>query len=168
MFRRQLLNSFLPLTVLVLAAGQGFAEDFAKTRYSGVSRVVVFADVHGAYEDLTGILRQAGIIDAQGDWSGGDSYLVSLGDILDRGPRSREVLDLLMSLQAGAGETGGKVLLALGNHEIMNLTGDWRYVSEQEIAEFANDETVEQREAAYANYRRRQGLASSSDKMTEA
>ncbi len=168
MLRRQLLNSFLPLTVLVLAAGQAFAEDFAKTRYSGVSRVVVFADVHGAYEDLTGILRQAGIIDAQGDWSGGDSYLVSLGDILDRGPRSREVLDLLMSLQAGAGETGGKVLLALGNHEIMNLTGDWRYVSEQEIAEFANEETVEQREAAYADYRRRPGQAPSSDQQTEA
>ncbi|MCZ6537621.1 MAG: metallophosphoesterase [Gammaproteobacteria bacterium] len=168
MLRRLLLNSFLHLAILVLATGQAFAKDNAETRHSGVSRVVVFADVHGAYENLTAILRQVGIIDERNNWSGGDSYLVSTGDILDRGPRSREALDLLMSLQTQAGKTGGRVLLALGNHEMMNMIGDWRYVSEQEIAGFADDETVEQRQAAYASYRRQPGQEALSDDQAQA
>ncbi|MEE8107587.1 MAG: metallophosphoesterase [Gammaproteobacteria bacterium] len=181
MLRRLLLNSFLHLAILALAVGQAIAADNEKAgnsdvpgfvvladarlqyRHSGVSRVVVFADVHGAYADLTRILRQTGIIDEQNKWTGGDSYLVSLGDILDRGPRSREALDLLISLQAEAGEAGGKVLLALGNHEVMNMTGDWRYVSAQEIAGFADDETLQQRQAGYASFRRQPGQASLSD-----
>ena len=52
MLRRLLLNSFLHLAILVLATGQAFAKDNAETRYSGVSRIVAFADVHGAYENL--------------------------------------------------------------------------------------------------------------------
>ena len=106
----------LHLAIVVLAVGHASAEDNTEARYSGVSRVVAFADVHGAYADLTRILRQTGIIDEQNNWTGGDSYLVSLGDILDRGPRSREALDLLISLQADAGEAGGTVLFALGSH----------------------------------------------------
>ncbi|TDJ12079.1 MAG: hypothetical protein E2O64_02265, partial [Gammaproteobacteria bacterium] len=186
MLRRLLLNSFLHLAVLALAVGQAIAADNAKagnsdvpgfvvladarlqTRYSGVSRVVVFADVHGAFADLTRILQQTGIIDDRNNWSGGDSYLVSLGDILDRGPRSREALDLLISLQAEAGEAGGKVLFALGNHEVMNMTGDWRYVSAQEIAGFADDETLQQRQAGYANFRRQPGQASLADDQAKA
>lgn len=181
MLRRLFLNSLLHLAILALAVGQAIAADNENTgnsdvpslvavadarlqyRYSGVSRVVVFADVHGAYANLTRILRQTGIIDAQNKWTGGDSYLVSLGDILDRGPRSREALDLLISLQAEAGKAGGKVLLALGNHEVMNMTGDWRYVSAQGIAEFAGDENLQQRQAGYASFRRQPGQASLSD-----
>ena len=79
--RRLILNPFLHLAILALVAGQAFAEDNSEARYSGVSRIVVFADVHGAYQDLTRLLRQTGIIDADGNWSGGNSYLVSLGDL---------------------------------------------------------------------------------------
>lgn len=168
MTRRPLLNPFLHLAIMALAVGQAIAEDNAEARYSGVSRVVVFADVSGAYEDMASILRQTDIIDDEGNWSGGDSYLVSLGDIVDRGPASRAALDLLMSLQTQAGKAGGKVLLALGNHEVMNMIGDWRYVSEQEIAEFAGEETVAQRQAAYANYQRQRDQATLSSDQTRA
>ena len=161
--RRLLLNRFLHLVVLALVASQAIAGNNADARYSGVTRVVVFADVSGAYEDMASLLRQTGIIDDDGNWSGGDSYLVSLGDIVDRGPASRAALDLLMSLQTEAGKAGGKVLLTLGNHEVMNMTGDWRYVSEREIAEFADEETLEQRQAAFANFRRQRDQPQLSD-----
>ena len=39
-------------------------------------------------------------------WHGGDSHLVSTGDLLDRGPGSREVLDLLMRLEPEAQKAG--------------------------------------------------------------
>jgi hypothetical protein len=100
-------------------------------------RVVAFGDVHGAFAELTALLEQARLIDESLDWQGGTTHLVSLGDLLDRGDDSRRVLDLLMKLEGQAAAAGGRVHVVLGNHEVMNLTGDLRYVSAGEFAAFA-------------------------------
>ncbi len=125
-------------TLLTVPAAQTWsaaAQD--AERWSGVARVVAFGDVHGAYRELVSLLQQAGVIDAQLHWSGGATHLVSLGDLLDRGPDSRAVMDLLMRLETEAPKSGGFVHIVLGNHEVMNLTGDLRYVSAAEYAAFA-------------------------------
>ena len=119
-------------------------------RHAGVSRVVAFGDVHGAYSQLTELLRATGIVDANLAWSGDDAHLVSLGDLLDRGADSRAVMELLMRLQTEAVAAGGRVHVVVGNHELMNLTGDLRYVSAGEYAAFAADETAAMRDEAYA------------------
>jgi Calcineurin-like phosphoesterase len=106
-------------------------------RHEGVRRVVAFADVHGAFDALTARLRAVGIVDGSLRWSGGDAHLVSLGDLVDRGPDSRKVLDLLMRLEGEARAAGGAVHVLLGNHEVMNVVGDLRYVSAAEYAAFA-------------------------------
>ena len=116
-------------------------------------RIVSFADVHGAEAELAALLRETGIIDADGNWSGGDTHLVSTGDLLDRGPGSRKVLDLLMRLQEQAPRNGGAVHVVLGNHEMMVASGDTRYVSAAEYAAFAGEETPAGREALFASYR---------------
>jgi calcineurin-like phosphoesterase family protein len=118
------------------------------------ARVVAFADVHGAYKDWTTLLQEVGVIDADFNWSGGKTHLVSLGDLLDRGPGSRKVVELLMKLDKQAERAGGAVHLVLGNHEVMNMTGDLRYVSAAEFAAFAGDETQAERDALYAQYQR--------------
>ena len=71
-------------------------------RWSGVARVVAFGDVHGAYDQLVAVLESEGVVDAALNWSGGTTHLVSVGDLLDRGPKSRAVMDLLMRLQRQA------------------------------------------------------------------
>ncbi|HEY8520971.1 MAG TPA: metallophosphoesterase [Gammaproteobacteria bacterium] len=116
------------------------------------SRVVVVADVHGAYDELVGVLRATGIVDASLAWSGGDAVLVSLGDLLDRGYASRRVMDLLMRLEREAAAAGGSVYVLLGNHEAMNLLGDLRYVSAAEYAAFAAEEPPAVRAAEYERY----------------
>ena len=63
-----------------------------------------------AIDELVGLLRESGIVDAQEHWAAGDTHLVSLGDLLDRGADSRRVMDLLMRLQAEASAKGGQVL----------------------------------------------------------
>lgn len=118
--------------IAALAAQPGWAE----SRFEA-SRVVAFGDVHGAYGALAGLLRQTGIIDASGTWQGGTTHLISLGDLLDRGPEARQVLDLLRRLQGEAAAAGGAVHVVLGNHELMNLTGDFRYASAAQQAAFA-------------------------------
>jgi Calcineurin-like phosphoesterase len=121
-------------------------------RFKEAHRVVAFADVHGAYPELVELLQATGLIDADLHWAGGATQAVSLGDLLDRGPDARRVLDLVMRLQDEARTAGGAVHVVLGNHELMNLIGDWRYVSAADYASFAADETAKERETAYAEF----------------
>ena len=139
--RTLILSSRLTLIALVavIAAWHAAAVAADQTwRWNGIERVVAFGDVHGAYRELVALLQQTRIIDADLHWSGGATHLVSLGDLVDRGPDSRAVMDLLMLLEAEAPRAGGHVHLVLGNHEAMNLTGDARYVSDAEYASFAD------------------------------
>src|SRR5687767_8705865 len=69
-------------------------------------RIVAVGDVHGAYDRFVAVLRQAGLIDARQRWSGGRAILVQTGDVLDRGPDSRRVLDLLRRLEGEAVRAG--------------------------------------------------------------
>ncbi|MEM7218172.1 MAG: metallophosphoesterase [Pseudomonadota bacterium] len=125
------------------------------------STIIAIGDVHGAFAEFEALLRGIGLIDAEHRWRGGDTKLVSLGDLLDRGPDSRRVMDLLRDLQAQAPAAGGQVHVLLGNHEAMNLIGDLRDVSAAEFAAYANDEPTTaasappvDRPVGYAEHRR--------------
>ena len=139
------------ILILCIVPGAGAASEYD---IQTSSRVVAFGDVHGAYDDWTALLRELGVIDGNNNWAGGDTHLVSLGDLIDRGPGSRQVVELLMRLDQQAEAAGGAVHLVLGNHEVMVMTGDLRYVSAAEYAAFADDETPAEREALWSDYRR--------------
>jgi hypothetical protein len=132
----------------------------ATASWTGVERVVAVADVHGAYEELTALLRSTGVVDAQLRWAGGRTHLVSLGDLLDRGAETRKVMDLLMRLQGEAAAAGGRVHVVLGNHEAMNVLGDLRYVDAEEYAAYATDEDSAERTRQRTEFlARQQGTA---------
>jgi len=78
-------------------------------------------DVHGALDKLRALLEGAGLIGADGSWTGGAAHLVFLGDYLDRGPDGLGVVRLVRALEAGARGAGGQVTALLGNHEVMFL-----------------------------------------------
>src|SRR5215468_9725304 len=106
---------------------------------AATERVVAIADIHGDMDAFVGILQRAQLIDPSRRWSGGRATLVQTGDFLDRGPKAREVMDLLMSLPKEAPRQGGRVIVLMGNHEAMNIYGDLRYVTNNDYASFAND-----------------------------
>jgi len=141
MLRRSLLVLLVLLPLPAIAADEWHVE--------GVDRVVAISDVHGAFEAMVATLGRAGVLDETLSWSGGTTHLVIVGDLLDRGPRSRDVLDLLMKIEAEAASAGGLVHVLIGNHESMNMIGDLRYVSAEEYAAFAGDETPEERQKWY-------------------
>ncbi len=115
-------------------------------------RAIAVADVHGAFDRFAGILREAGVIDGDDRWSGGRTTLVQLGDVTDRGIRVREVLDLLMALEAQAPRSGGRVVALLGNHETMNMTRYLRDVSTDVYPAFADERSESRRRDAYRRY----------------
>ena len=116
------------------------------------SRVVAVGDVHGDLDALVSILQKAGIIDDQRRWSGGNATLVQTGDILDRGAQDRQVMDLLMELEQEAPKGGGRVVVLLGNHEMMNIMGDLSYVAPAVYNSFVDGESEQRRQKAYQDY----------------
>jgi len=122
-------------------------------QFSDVERIVAVSDVHGAYDALVQTLQAADVIDADLAWSGGKTHFVITGDLLDRGSESRRVMDLIIRLEHEAPLAGGRVHQLLGNHEVMNLIGDLRYVVNEEYAAFLDIESVEEREFWYQRFR---------------
>ena len=136
------------------------AAEPGQVSFTGVEKVVAFADVHGAYDDLTGLLKATGMVDAGLKWSGGRTHLVSTGDLLDRGKDSRKVMDLLMRLQGEAAAAGGQLHVTLGNHEAMNLLGHVRDVAPGELEAYAAEEPAGERERMRATWIERNGADS--------
>jgi hypothetical protein len=114
---------------------------------------VAIGDIHGAYDGLVSILRATDLIDDDNQWTGGTATLVQTGDIVDRGPDVRKVLDLLMDLEQQAEEQGGKVLVLMGNHEAMTLLRDYQEVTPEILAAFADEGSGELRDAAFQEWR---------------
>ena len=139
------------LAVLVLAAAWLLTAG-ATTPPDSAARIVVVGDVHGDFNDFCTILQKAGLIDEQRHWVGGEATLVQLGDLIDRGPKVREVLDLMMSLEEQAPKAGGRVVALMGNHEEMNMIGDLRYVTAENFASFADGDSEKRQKAAYQEY----------------
>ena len=70
--------------------------------------VYAVSDVHGGYDRLVALLALHGVISSAPTdpssvrWSAGHAVLVVTGDMIDKGPSSLEVIDLVQALQAGA------------------------------------------------------------------
>ncbi|CAL9214002.1 unnamed protein product [Arabidopsis halleri] len=93
-------------------------------------RIVAVGDLHGDLGKARDALQMAGVLSSDGrdQWIGQDSVLVQVGDILDRGDDEIAILSLLRSLDGQAKANGGAVFQVNGNHETMNVEGDFRYV----------------------------------------
>jgi hypothetical protein len=145
---RQLI--FLLGASVLLCAGWHYL--WAKESSPAAESLIAIADVHGDFDDFVNILQRSGLIDKQNHWTGGHSTFVQTGDLIDRGPKPREVLDLMISLEKEAPTSGGRVVSLLGNHEMMNLMGDLRYVTPENYAAFAESNSEERRRSAYKEY----------------
>ena len=145
---RRACSSVVLLLVLIGLAWAGPA----KTPGDAPESVVAIGDVHGDFDDFVSILQHAGLIDAQHHWTGGKATLVQVGDLLDRGPKPREVMDLVMSLEKEAAKAGGRVVSLLGNHEMMNIMGDLRYVTPGNYASFADSNSEKRQKSAFQEY----------------
>ncbi|HEX6063107.1 MAG TPA: metallophosphoesterase [Longimicrobiales bacterium] len=93
----------------------------------------VIADTHGEFDSVMQLLRNAGLIDEATRWSGARKHIVFLGDVVDRGPDVTRLLWTLYRLEREAHAAGGGLHVLLGNHEIMVMLDDLRYVHANEM-----------------------------------
>ena len=122
-----------------------------KDIYKNVSKIYAIGDIHGDCNVLIKLLKKIKLINDNLDWIGMDSHLVQLGDILDGKLRYEIttdckmdesmaleefiILELLNKLDYQARKKGGRVHYIIGNHEIMNILGDFSYVSQPHMTD---------------------------------
>lgn len=101
----------------------------APVTYPMPEKLLVLSDIEGEFEAGRKLLLAAGVIDKQYNWTFGKGQVVIAGDLFDRGRDVLPWLWLLYSLEAKAAAAGGWVHVILGNHDIMQLNGDYRYTN---------------------------------------
>lgn len=126
-----------------------------------VKRLIVLGDIHGDYNLFIQMLRISDIININSKdgtimWVGGSTYVVQIGDQIDRcrpinnmlctNPITTyqdeasdiKIMMLANELHKQAIATGGAFISLLGNHEIMNADGIMTYVSYLGTKQFEN------------------------------
>jgi len=140
-----------------------------RSQYPAVKKLVAIGDLHGDLQATIKSLKLAGVVSPEVSndtlditkirWVGKDTWVVQLGDQIDRVRPSilindmcpdnddglcddegsdLKIICLFNSLHNQAQLYGGACLSILGNHELMNVDGDFRYVSPREFREFGN------------------------------
>jgi hypothetical protein len=85
--------------------------------------VYAVSDPHGHYQLFATLLANNRLIanvaadPSTARWTGGTAILVIAGDLIDKGPESLKVIDLVRTLERSAGQSGGQVITTMGNHE---------------------------------------------------
>jgi hypothetical protein len=118
------------------------AEGQAPGTWTGVSKVIGVGDLHGSYDKAIRVLQAADLLDEDLRWIGGAQHLVVVGDFVDRGVGDRALMDLFRRIQPESEAAGGRVHVLLGNHEVMILMRDDRYVK---MAARASNHSEDQR-----------------------
>jgi hypothetical protein len=121
---------------LLATSAWGNARQVSDYHWTDVKRIVAIGDIHGDYDQYMKALTAAGLVDRRGRWAGGETHLVQTGDIPDRGPDTRKIIEHLQDLKKQARKDGGRVHALIGNHEAMNVYGDLRYVTAGEYEAF--------------------------------
>ncbi len=102
--------------------------DNANSAVTGVSRIYAIGDIHG-YDDLLEAMQQAIVADLECHPSE-QALIIYLGDIIDRGPSSLDVIDMIIGHQANP-PAGTQVMCLRGNHDewLINFIDDASVIS---------------------------------------
>jgi hypothetical protein len=99
--------------------------------YDLPEKFLAISDIEGNLEAFVMVLQDAGIMDTNYNWTFDNGHLFFVGDMFDRGNNVVECLWLLYRLESQAEALGGKIHFVAGNHDIMNLIFDFRYVAQK-------------------------------------
>jgi len=112
-------------------------------------KIVVIGDIHGDYIAFTETLEKAGLIDKSMDWTARKTTVVIIGDLVDgkarmfgnwEGDSDLKVIKLVNIMEKKAREKDARIIILLGNHEIMNMNGNFNYSSNNSIKEMGGKE----------------------------
>ncbi|NHF60184.1 hypothetical protein FK220_012585 [Flavobacteriaceae bacterium TP-CH-4] len=95
-----------------------------KATYQDDEKILAISDIESGFKSFRDFLIHSQVIDEQLQWTFGKGHLVLVGDFVDRGFSTTQVLWFIYKLEQDAKNQGGMVHFILGNHEIKNLQGN--------------------------------------------
>ncbi len=101
--------------------------------YEPQDKIFVTSDIEGNFNTFYSLLVGNKVMDSNYNWTFGNGHLVICGDMFDRGTEVLPCLWLLYKLEQQAKNKGGQVHFILGNHDVMNLSLQIKYVKEKYI-----------------------------------
>lgn len=134
LFRHFFLISPLICTILSVGACTPTEQDIN----SNSSAIYVLGDLHGDLKAAQEAMALTGATNSAGEWIGHNLTIVQTGDLIDRGPEDRKVLDWLAQLETQASLFNSTLHLLNGNHELMNVEGDFRYIHPDSMLAFSD------------------------------
>jgi len=100
-------------------------------RYDDGEPIVAISDIESGFGAFRHFLITHGVVDSQLNWTFGKGHLVLVGDFVDRGASTTQVLWGIFKLEQSARQAGGTVHFVLGNHEIKSLQGNYQAANEK-------------------------------------
>ncbi|MEL7223160.1 MAG: metallophosphoesterase [Bacteroidota bacterium] len=97
--------------------------------YEDNAPILAISDIESGYRTFRDFLIQHGVIDQALNWVFGQGHLVLVGDFVDRGFSTTQVLWFIYKLEQAAQKSGGHVHFIIGNHELKNLQGFYESAS---------------------------------------
>ena len=101
-------------------------ETIPPSEYPLPDSLIAISDIEGNFDAFAEMLLGLDIINKDLNWTYGKNHLVLVGDFFDRGQEVFNCLWLVYKLEQEAETLGGKVHFIMGNHEQLNLLGDYR------------------------------------------
>ncbi|USL95185.1 metallophosphoesterase [Riemerella anatipestifer] len=101
--------------------------------YAMPQKLIAISDIEGNFDAFSSFLINNKVVDTNYNWIFGNGHLVLTGDFVDRGTDVTAVLWLIYKLEEQSEKQGGKVHYILGNHEIINFQGRFKYNNEKYI-----------------------------------
>mgnify|MGYP000728033822 CR=1 FL=1 len=99
--------------------------------YQDDEPIIAISDIESGFGAFRQFLVTHGVADLQLNWTFGKGHLVLVGDFVDRGASTTQVLWAIYKLELAAREAGGQVHFIIGNHEIKNLQGNFQSANEK-------------------------------------
>ncbi|MGH8507562.1 MAG: metallophosphoesterase [Gammaproteobacteria bacterium] len=112
------------------------ASDSIRWHHPLPPKIVAIGDLHGDLVACAALCLKLGLINADGHWSGGDSHLVLMGDLVGGHKDSRLLLNMVMRLEQEALAQGGMVHALLGNHDLSPIQGLLHGMSRKEKMQY--------------------------------
>ena len=103
--------------------------EIPKSSYNDGQPILAISDIESGYRAFRDFLMATKVIDKNLKWSFGRGHLVLVGDFVDRGFSTTQVLWLIYKLEQEAEKEDGNVHFILGNHELKNLQGKYESAS---------------------------------------
>jgi hypothetical protein len=103
--------------------------EIPKSTYNDGETILAISDIESGYKTFRDYLINNKVINSNLNWTFGKGHLVLVGDFVDRGKSTTQVLWFIYKLEQEAKNQGGHVHFIIGNHELYNMQGKYKSAS---------------------------------------